>query len=167
MFAVRRVAYNFPMRLVLNSPDIPQNTGTMLRLAACLGVPVDLVFPLGFLWSDARLRRAGLDYIGQAQLIRHDSWAAFLRDRPPGRLVLLTTAGSPYADFRFAPDDQLIVGSESSGAPAEVHAAADARLSIPMMSGTRSLNVAVAAAMVLGEAVRQTALWPQRLPVAS
>lgn len=155
------------MRLVLNSPDIPQNAGTILRMAVCLGVPVDLVFPLGFLWSDARLRRAGLDYLPQAALTRHDSWAAFQRDRPPGRLVLLTTAGTPYVDFAFAAGDQLVLGSESAGAPAAVHAVADARLAIPMMQGTRSLNVAVAAAMVLGEALRQTGAWPHRLPVAS
>ncbi|MBL8835904.1 MAG: tRNA methyltransferase [Alphaproteobacteria bacterium] len=155
------------MRLVLNSPDIPQNTGTILRMAACLGVPVDLVFPLGFLWSDSRLRRAGLDYLPQASLTRHDSWAAFVRDRPPGRLVLLTTAGAPYTDFSFNGQDQLVVGSESAGAPAAVHAAADARLAIPMMPGMRSLNVAVASAMVLGEALRQTSAWPGRLPVAS
>lgn len=150
------------MRLVLHCPDIPQNTGTILRLAACLGVPVDLVFPLGFLWSDARLRRAGLDYLARADLTRHDSWAAFRRDRGPGRLVLLTTAGTPYTGFAFAPGDHLILGSESAGAPAEVHDAADARLAIPMRPGARSLNVAVAAAMVLGEALRQTGGWPAR-----
>jgi tRNA (cytidine/uridine-2'-O-)-methyltransferase len=160
------------MRLVLNAPDIPQNVGAMLRLGACLAVPVDVVGPLGFLWSDARLKRAGMDYLTIANVARHDSWAAFLAARPPGRLLLLTTAGTPHVDFAFAPSDQLVVGSESRGAPPEVHAAADARLAIPMAPGMRSLNVATAAAIALAEALRQTAQWPttsrpRRLPVAS
>lgn len=160
------------MRLVLNAPDIPQNVGAMLRLGACLAVPVDVVGPLGFLWSDARLKRAGMDYLTVANVARHDSWAAFLAARPPGRLVLLTTAGTPHVDFAFAASDQLVVGAESRGAPQEVHEAADARLAIPMAPGMRSLNVATAAAIVLAEALRQTAQWPttsrpRRLPVAS
>ena len=155
------------MRLVLNAPDIPQNVGAMLRLGACLAVPVDVVGPLGFLWSDARLKRAGMDYMTLANVTRHDSWAAFVRARPPGRLVLLTTAGTPHVDFAFAPGDQLVVGSESHGAPPEVHDAAAARLAIPMAPGARSLNVATAAAVALAEALRQTSLWPRALPVAS
>jgi tRNA (cytidine/uridine-2'-O-)-methyltransferase len=154
------------MRLVLNAPDIPQNVGAMLRLGACLAVPVDVVGPLGFLWSDARLKRAGMDYLTVANVVRHDSWAAFLAARPPGRLVLLTTAGTPHVDFAFAASDQLVVGAESSGAPPEVHAAADARLAIPIAPGLRSLNVATAAAIALAEALRQTQLWPQALPPA-
>jgi tRNA (cytidine/uridine-2'-O-)-methyltransferase len=147
------------LRLVLIHPDIPQNTGAMLRLAACLDTPVDLVEPAGFVLSDRRLRRAGMDYLDGVDLTRHASWAAFLAAQSSsGRLVLLSTRGAvPYTQFRFAADDRLMVGSEASGAPAEVHAAADAVVRIPMRAGLRSLNVALAAAMVLGEALRQTA----------
>ena len=151
------------MRLVLHEPDIPQNTGAMLRLAACLGVAVDLIEPCGFLLDDRRLRRAGMDYLEAAALTRHSSWTAFreARDRDrgaaAGRLLLLTTAGDiPYTEFAFRGDDSVVVGSESRGAPPALHAAADARLVIPMRPGLRSLNVALAAAMVLGEALRQT-----------
>jgi tRNA (cytidine/uridine-2'-O-)-methyltransferase len=153
------------MRLALYQPDIPQNTGTMLRLAACLGVPVDLIEPCGFVLDDRRLRRAGMDYLESVDLSRHDSWRAYLTGRAgaarPGRLLLLTTKGDvPYAGFAFRADDTLLVGRESGGVPGEVHHAADARLAIPLRSGLRSLNVAVAAAMVLGEALRQTNGFP-------
>lgn len=157
------------MRLVLYQPDIPQNTGTLLRLAACLGIGVDLVEPAGFLLSDRQFRRAGLDYAERAVLCRHPSWEAYLTSRVAsgsgpgsgGRLLLLTTRGElAYPEFAFAADDALLLGRESAGAPEEVHAAADARLRIPMADGCRSLNVAVAAAMVLGEALRQTGGWP-------
>lgn len=152
------------MRLVLFEPDIPQNAGTLLRLGACLGVPVDLVEPCGFLLSDRHLRRAGMDYLDLASLTRHASWAAYRASAPAGRLVLLTTRGAEaYPDFAFRPDDRLLVGRESGGVPDEVHAAADARLTIPMAPGARSLNVAVAAAMVLGEALRQTGGFPSLL----
>lgn len=147
------------MRLVLHEPDIPQNTGAMLRLAACLGVAVDLIEPCGFLLDDRRLRRAGMDYLEAAALTRHSSWTAFreARGAAAGRLLLLTTAGDiPYTEFAFRADDSVVVGSESRGAPPALHAAADARLVIPMRPGLRSLNVALAAAMVLGEALRQT-----------
>lgn len=148
------------MRLVLYEPDIPQNTGAMLRLAACLGVAVDLIEPCGFILDDRRLRRAGMDYIESVDLARHRSWAAFQESRggqAAGRLLLLTTAGTrPYTAFAFRADDSVMVGSESRGAPPAVHEAADARLVIPMRAGLRSLNVALAAAMVLGEALRQT-----------
>lgn len=148
------------MRLVLFQPDIPQNTGTLLRLAACLGVAVDLIEPCGFVLDDRRLRRAGMDYLDGVDLTRHASWDAYkgsAQGRPPaGRLVLLTTHGEgPYTDFRFAPDDRLMVGRETGGVPDDVHAAADARLRIPMAPGLRAINVACAAAMVLGEALRQ------------
>ncbi|MGQ0662511.1 MAG: tRNA (cytidine(34)-2'-O)-methyltransferase [Pseudomonadota bacterium] len=154
------------MRLALFEPDIPQNTGAMLRLAACLGVDVDVIGPLGFVWSDRRLRWAGMDYLEGVTVRRHASWTAFLAARGEGirlgRLVLLTTAGDrAYTDFAFLPDDTLIVGRESVGAPAAVNDAADARLRIPMVPGRRSLNVAVAAALVLGEALRQTGLLPR------
>lgn len=145
------------MRLALYQPDIPQNTGTMLRLAACLGVAVDLIEPCGFVWDDRRLRRAGMDYLEGVDLTRHESWGAFRQVRRPGRVVLLTTSGDvAYTDFAFRPSDTLLVGRESAGVPADVHEAADARLVIPMAPGARALNVAVASAMVLGEARRQT-----------
>lgn len=145
-----------PMRLALYEPDIPQNTGTMLRLAACLGVAVDLIEPCGFVWDDRRLRRAGMDYLDGVALTRHESWSAYQAARGGGRLLLLTTRGDrSYTAFTFRPEDTLLVGRESAGVPDSVHAAVDARLVIPMVEGARALNVAVAAAMVLGEARRQ------------
>lgn len=154
------------MRLALFQPDIPQNAGAFLRLGACLGVPVDIIEPCGFVLGDRRLRRAGMDYLERAELTRHPSWAAFRAScAPPARLVLLTTSGTTsYHRFAFAPDDVIVVGRESAGAPPEVHAACAARLIIPMRPGARSLNVALAGAMVLGEALRQTALIPERAP---
>jgi tRNA (cytidine/uridine-2'-O-)-methyltransferase len=149
------------MRLALYQPDIPQNAGTILRLAACLGVPVDLIEPAGFVLGARQFRRAGLDYATRAVLCRHPSWEAYRHRREGGRLVLLTTRGDvAYADFAFAPDDVLLLGRETAGVPDDLHAIADARLRIPMAEGCRSLNVAVAAAMVLGEALRQTGEWP-------
>ncbi len=178
--AFRQAAFLFPlqadntMRLALYEPDIPQNAGTMLRLAACLGVAADVIEPCGFILSDSRLKRAGMDYLLQAEIQRHSSWTAFqawraemarteaARGGPQGhRLLLLTTKGDiPYPDFAFRPDDILMVGRESAGVPPEVAEAADARLVIPLRPGLRSLNVATAAAMVLGEALRQTAGFP-------
>jgi tRNA (cytidine/uridine-2'-O-)-methyltransferase len=149
-----------PMRVALYEPDIPQNTGAILRLAACLGVAVDIIEPCGFLLDDRRLRRAGMDYLDRLDWTRHRSWQAFRQARQE-RLVLLTTAGERrYCDFRFAPDDLLLFGRESAGVPEAVHQAAAARLRIPLRRGLRSLNVATAAAMVLGEALRQTDLLP-------
>lgn len=150
-----------PMRLVLFQPDIPQNTGTILRLAACFALDVDIIEPCGFVWSDRHLRRAGLDYLDHARVTRHASWPAFTSTRRD-RLVLLTTgAETMYTEYRFAADDALIVGQESAGVPTFVHDAADTRLRIPMAAGCRSLNVAVAAALVVGEALRQTDRWPR------
>jgi len=152
------------MRLALFEPDIPQNTGTILRLAACLGVGVDLIEPLGFALTDEKLRRAGLDYLEHAAFVRHASFAAFASARraEDGRIVLFTTrAETRYTDFAFRSSDTLVFGRESSGAPAAVHAAADAALRIPLLAGRRSLNVAVAAAMALGEALRQTQGFPK------
>lgn len=150
------------MRLVLFEPDIPQNAGTLMRLAAALGVALDLVEPCGFILDDRRLRRAGMDYLDHVDLTRHASWAAFQRDRAAGRVVLLTTrAAVPYTAFAFRPDDLLLLGRESAGVPPEVHEAADARVVIPLRPPARSLNVALAAAMVLGEALRQTAAVPE------
>jgi len=144
------------MRLVLIEPDIPQNCGTLLRLAACLGVGLDIVGPAGFLLDDRRMARAGMDYVARADWSQHVTWAEFRQARP-GRAVLLTTRASrSYLGFAYRPDDLLLLGSESAGAPAWAHAAADERLRIPLRAGLRSLNVAVAGAMVLGEALRQT-----------
>jgi tRNA (cytidine/uridine-2'-O-)-methyltransferase len=151
------------MRLALFEPDIPQNTGAMLRLAACLGLAVDLIEPCGFVWSDRRLRRAGMDYLEGVDLTRHSSWAAYRRVslESGGRLVLLTTAGdTAYTEFAFRPTDTLLVGRESAGVPPEVHDAADARLVVPMQPGARALNVALTAALVAGEALRQTGGLP-------
>lgn len=153
------------MRLVLFEPDIPQNTGAILRLAACTGVDVDIIEPCGFVLDDRRLRRAAMDYLAIARYERHMSWRSYLRDREKagnrGRLVLLTTtAKDSYDHFAFRVDDSLILGRESAGAPELVHEAADARLRVPMAAGARSLNVALAASMVLGEALRQTDGFP-------
>jgi tRNA (cytidine/uridine-2'-O-)-methyltransferase len=149
------------MRLALFEPDIPQNAGAMIRLAACLGLEIDLIEPLGFILDDRRLRRAHMDYIRHIRLNRHSSWAAFLRARPAGRLVLLTTAGDlAYTEFRFAADDIILVGSETAGVPPALHHQVDVRLRIPLQPGLRSLNVALAAAMALGEALRQTGGFP-------
>jgi tRNA (cytidine/uridine-2'-O-)-methyltransferase len=147
------------LRLALYQPDIPQNAGSLMRLCACLGVGLDIIEPCGFLLSDRNFRRAGLDYRGE--VTRHESWDRF-RPRIPGRLLLLTTqAALTYTDFAFDPADTLLTGRESAGVPPSVHAAAEARLLIPMRPGMRSINVAQAAAMVLGEALRQTALFPR------
>jgi tRNA (cytidine/uridine-2'-O-)-methyltransferase len=147
------------MRIALYEPDIPQNTGTILRLAACLGVEAHIVEPAGFAVSDRAFRRAGLDYLERVALHRHASWAAFESWRRQNglRLILFTTAAAtPYLDHAFGPDDVLMFGRETAGVPEAVHRAADARLVIPMRPGLRSLNVAVTAAIALGEALRQT-----------
>jgi tRNA (cytidine/uridine-2'-O-)-methyltransferase len=146
------------VRIALYQPDIPQNTGTILRLAACLGIAVDVIGPAGFDLSNAALRRAGMDYIGAADLTRHDSWDTFLAGRTPdARLVLLSSkASAPHIDFAFRPTDILILGRESAGVPDTVRAVCDASVRIPMQAKLRSLNIAVAGAMVLGEALRQT-----------
>ena len=145
------------MRLALFEPDIPQNLGAFIRLSACLGVPLDVIEPCGFPVDDRRIRRAAMDYVELAQIRRHASWEAFRRDRLPGRLVLLTTAGADrLPEVRFRADDVLLLGRESAGVPTEVHDTADLRVRVPMQKGVRSLNVALAAAMVLSEALRQT-----------
>lgn len=157
------------MRLALYQPDIPQNAGNLLRTAACLDVAVDIIEPCGFVLDDRAFRRAGLDYLAGVALTRHISWDDFMARRrataAPGRLILLTTkASTPYTRFAFRADDCLLLGRESAGAPDDVHAAADARVVIPMAAGRRSLNVAVAGAVVLAEALRQTNGLPGETP---
>jgi tRNA (cytidine/uridine-2'-O-)-methyltransferase len=151
------------LRLALYEPDIPQNTGALLRLAACLAVGVDLIEPLGFLLDDRRLRRAGLDYVAWESVRRHASWSAFLSERAPGsRLIVLTTHGTvPLHSFDFAPSDTLLLGRESAGVPEAVHRAAFARVVIPLAPAARSLNVALAGAIALAEALRQTGGLPE------
>jgi tRNA (cytidine/uridine-2'-O-)-methyltransferase len=149
------------MRLALYQPDIPQNTGTILRLCGCLGIEAHIIDPAGFPSSDRAFRRAGMDYLDAVAITRHASWQDFeaWRRAMACRLVLFTTkATQPYLDFSFAAGDVLLFGRESAGVPEAVHAAADARLLIPMRSGMRSLNVAMAAALAVGEALRQTEL---------
>ena len=151
------------MRLALFQPDIPQNLGAALRLGACLDVPVDVIEPCGFPLSDRGVRRAAMDYGALAEMARHASWAEFLAaaERKAGRLLLFTTRGAvPLHDFEFQPGDTLLFGRESAGAPEAVHAAADARLFIPLAPGARSLNLTVSAAIALSEALRQTNGFP-------
>lgn len=146
--------------LVLFQPDIPGNTGTLLRLAACMGVKVHIVEPAGFRLDDKAFRRAGMDYVDQAAMQRHINWDEFenWRAAENRRLALLTTkSDEPYTKFSFNSDDLLVLGRESSGVPDYVHEIADARLTIPMYGEARSLNMALSGAMVLGEALRQTA----------
>jgi tRNA (cytidine/uridine-2'-O-)-methyltransferase len=154
------------MRVALFQPDIPQNLGAALRLGACLGVGVDIIEPCGFPLSDAAVRRSALDYAARTEVARHAGWADFLaatRDRG-GRLILFTTRGADaFADFAFSPEDVLLFGRESAGVPGEVHRAADARLFIPLAHGARSLNVVTAAAIALGEGLRQTNGFPSAI----
>ncbi len=148
----------YDLRLALFEPDIPQNTGALLRLAACLGVEVDLIEPCGFLFGDRRFRRAALDYAARAAIRRHASWSEFLAERDPrSRLILLTTAGTvSLYRCEFTAGDTLLLGRESAGVPGFVHDAAFARVVIPLQAGARSLNVALAGAIALSEALRQT-----------
>ena len=151
------------MRIALFQPDIPQNTGTILRLCACLAVEAHIIEPAGFPVSDYHFRRSGMDYLDQVSIQRHVSWTEFAawRERTGGRLLLFTTKGAqPYLAHRFDRDDILLFGRESAGVPDDVAAAADVRLRIPIAPGLRSLNVAIAGAMALGEALRQTGEGP-------
>ena len=146
------------INLALYQPDIPQNTGAAIRLCACMGIGLDIIEPCGFLWDKRKIRQAAMDYFDKAAPIRHSSWHNFL-DQYQGqrRIVLLTTkTDTPYHSFAFRSDDILLAGSESTGVPEDVHDAADARITIPMQAGFRSLNVINASAMILGEALRQT-----------
>ena len=155
------------MRLALFQPDIPQNVGAAIRLTACLGVALDIIEPCAFPLNDRALKRAALDYGPLAQVSRHDSWSSFLAapERGEGRLVLLTTKGAlPFHQFDFMTGDTLLMGSESAGVPDGVHREATGRVRIPLTPGARSLNVVIAAAMALGEALRQTRLFPLAAP---
>jgi tRNA (cytidine/uridine-2'-O-)-methyltransferase len=151
------------MRLAFFQPDIPQNLGAAIRLAACLAIPLDIIEPCAFPLNDRAIARAAMDYGDTTHVRRHDSFADFQASlRPAARVILLTTAGSvSHITFEFAADDVLLMGSESRGVTADVHEFAEARVRIPMASGLRSLNVVTAAALALGEALRQTGLWPQ------
>ena len=155
------------MRLALFQPDIPQNTGTLLRLGACLDLPIDIIEPCGFIFNERAMKRAGMDYLNLANYRRHNSWQDFLeyRDSHPneyGRLILMTTKASiPYTDFKFEPNDIILMGRESAGVPDSIHQMVDSRLIIPMNQNARSINVAVSAVMVIGEALRQTNLFPK------
>ncbi len=151
------------MRIALYQPDIPQNTGTILRLCACLAVEAHIVEPAGFPSSDRAFRRAGMDYLDRVRLTRHASWAAFEQWRRTENLRLIlftTTATTSYLDHAYGPDDILTFGRESAGVPEAVHDAAHARLLIPIMPALRSINVAMVAAMAIGEALRQTQGFP-------
>jgi tRNA (cytidine/uridine-2'-O-)-methyltransferase len=149
------------LRLALYEPDIAANTGTILRLAACFGTGVDVIEPCGFVWSEPKLRRAGMDYLDRVDLARHASWARYREAPRPGRLVLLTTKATVrLPDFRFKAGDTLLLGRESAGVPDAVRDAADAAVRIPLAAGERSLNVALAAALALGEALRQLDAYP-------
>ncbi|MEE8305856.1 MAG: tRNA (cytidine(34)-2'-O)-methyltransferase [Gammaproteobacteria bacterium] len=149
------------MRLALYQPEIPPNVGTILRLCACENVPLDIIEPCGFPFSERSLKRAGMDYIDRAQFTRHQSWDDFKGSSHNSRIILLSTQSTtPYTEYEFSPLDILLFGQESAGVPPDVHDQADARLCIPMKPDLRSLNVAVAAAMVLGEALRQTNQFP-------
>ncbi|NLR96741.1 tRNA (cytidine(34)-2'-O)-methyltransferase [Rhizobium sp. P38BS-XIX] len=155
------------LRIALYQPDIPGNTGTILRLAACLGLGVDIIEPAGFDISDRNLKRAGMDYLSAVTLTRHVNWERFetWRLESGRRLVLASTkAAQPYTDFIFRADDILLFGRESAGVPDHVHDRADSRILIPMVEGQRSINVAMSAAMISGEALRQTQWSPHQAP---
>lgn len=155
------------LRLALYQPDIPQNAGTMIRMAACLSLAVDIVEPAAFDVSDRHFRRAGMDYLERAAIARHDGFATFesWRRSAGRRLILAETDGATaHVDFAFRAGDIVMVGRESAGVPREVHAAADAVVHVPMRAGLRSLNVAVAAAIVLGEALRQVGGFADLIP---
>jgi tRNA (cytidine/uridine-2'-O-)-methyltransferase len=148
------------MRIALFQPEIPGNVGAILRLAACMNVAVDIIEPCGFVFSDTKLRRAGMDYIDHVSIARHPDWSSFCAARQ-GRLVLLTTRGADTLyDFAFKPDDILLMGQESAGVPDDVRAACDAAVRIPLNQAIRSLNVGMAAGIAIAEALRQTDQLP-------
>ncbi|HCI48567.1 MAG: hypothetical protein A2621_04255 [Alphaproteobacteria bacterium RIFCSPHIGHO2_01_FULL_41_14] len=153
------------MRLCLYQPEIAQNTGTLLRLAACMGVGMEIIEPCGFTFTDAKLRRSGMDYRDRVDLKRHFSWDHFLKDKPQGRLIALDGKGEEtHISFQFNPNDLLLLGQEGDGLPDAVLHQCDHRVRIPLVPGLRSLNVAIAGAMVLNEALRQTHQFPGQFP---
>ena len=159
-----QLGQNTLIRLILFQPDIPQNTGAVLRLGACLAVPVEIIEPCGFVWDDKRLRRAGMDYTDGVDLTRHNSWSDYEMGQKSrgGRLILFTTKADTLChEFNFEPGDSLLFGQESAGVPEAVHQAADYRVRIPMAPEARSLNLAQAAAMGVAEALRQTGGFPK------
>jgi tRNA (cytidine/uridine-2'-O-)-methyltransferase len=152
------------MRIALYQPDIAGNVGTIIRMAACFGVPCDIIHPCGFAFSERGLKRAGMDYLTQAMISEHDSWSAFenIAAATSRRIVLLSSKASvALPDAAFEPGDIILMGSESAGVPASIHERADLRIHIPMQSGFRSLNVAVAAGIALAEGLRQTGQFPK------
>ena len=150
------------LQIALYQPDIAPNAATIIRMSACFGLQVNIIEPAGFAWTDSTFRRAGMDYVSRARLNRCSSWAEFLANKGNARVILLTTKGDmPYQRFDFRPDDIILLGRESSGVPEDVHNAAHARLVIPMQPGERSLNVALACAIVTSEALRQTGGYAQ------
>jgi tRNA (cytidine/uridine-2'-O-)-methyltransferase len=149
------------MRIALFEPEIAGNVGAVLRLGACLGTPVDLIEPLGFVWDDARVRRVAMDYIDHVSITRHRDFAAFRASIGTSRLILFTTKASQSAyEFQYQPDDVLLFGKESAGVPSDIAAACDARIRLPMRGGVRSMNLALSAALATGEALRQTGGLP-------
>jgi len=149
------------MRIALYQPEIAGNVGAILRTAACLGVAVDLIEPMGFAWDDRRVARAGMDYIDHVAITRHADWSTFVAQAAGSRVILLTTRGATALHAsRFAADDILLFGQEGAGVPEAVHARADARVVIPMAPPLRSLNLSVSVAIVAAEALRQTGGWP-------
>ena len=148
------------IKIALYQPDIPQNTGSILRLAACLNIAVDIIEPCGFVWNERKMRRAGMDYLDNVAINRHSSWQEYDK-APRKRLILMSTKASiKYTDFNFQAGDTLLMGRESAGVPDDIHNMADARIIIPMANQMRSINVAMSAAMVLGEALRQLNAFP-------
>ena len=148
------------MRIALYQPDIPQNTGTILRLAACFNLPVDIIEPCGFVWNDKQMRRAGMDYLNNVDVVRHMAWETFIQAYPNKRLVLMTTHGSvPHTEFCFDKDDILLFGRESAGVPQQVHEYVKHKIRIPMQPNERSLNLAMSCAIAVSEAMRQTNLF--------
>ncbi len=144
------------INLALFQPEIPQNTGAAMRLTACMGIPLDIIEPCGFVWDEAKVRRSAMDYIQYVDLRRHMNWDQFRSNYAGRRVILLTTkATQSYLDFSYQPGDILLAGQESAGAPPHVHESCDARITIPMVTGPRSMNVVNACAMIVGEALRQ------------
>ena len=147
------------MRIALYQPDIPQNVGAAIRLCACMGVDLDIIEPASFPWNDRKIKQSAMDYMTKVNYERHSSWQSFRDARKGARIILMTTkAAIRYTDFAFKPDDILLAGSESSGAPEDVHKTVDARVYIPMQGAARSMNIVNATSMILGEALRQTEL---------